>query len=138
MTRWQRGLFVVGITAALAACADQAPPPLPAPPLARGVGVDGAYNGIMRLTTGDVVACGTQDVFNLTVRGRAFRYVLEQPQVPWQQQRVFEVTITEDGSFRNDVGPAYIIGTVSQGHMQGQIVGDACGYVFEADTTGTF
>ena len=35
-------------------------------------------------------------------------------------------------------GAAYIQGVVRGGHMQGQIVGDACGYRFEADGTGAW
>lgn len=129
-------------TSSLAACADPPPPAsqdsVSAPPLGRAGAVDGAYNGIMRLTTGDAVVCGTLDTFTVTVSGRAFRYVLNQPQVPWQPRRTFEVTIAQDGAFRSEVGPAYMVGSISQGHMQGQLVGDSCGFVFEADSTGTF
>ncbi|HME21004.1 MAG TPA: hypothetical protein VKI44_06535 [Acetobacteraceae bacterium] len=74
----------------------------------------------------------------LQVTNHAYHYVLNQRQVPWQPQRSFDVVIAPDGSFHAQAGPAYIRGQVSQGHMQGQIVGDACGYQFEADNSGTF
>jgi hypothetical protein len=60
------------------------------------------------------------------------------PQVPWRSQRSFDVVIAPDGSFQVQSGPAYIRGQVSQGHMQGQIVGDVCSYQFEADNSGTW
>ena len=63
---------------------------------------------------------------------------LNQPQVSWQPQRSFDVVIAPDGSFQVQSGPAYIRGQVSQGHMQGQIVGDVCSYQFEADNSGTW
>ena len=48
------------------------------------------------------------------------------------------VVIAPDGSFHAGSGATYIDGKASQGHMQGQIVGDACGYQFEADNVGSF
>ena len=84
------------------------------------------------------MSCGTQDSLSLQVRNGTFNYVLAQPQVPWQPRRVFQVTIAPDGSFQAQSGAAYIQGVVRGGHMQGQIVGDACGYRFEADGTGAW
>lgn len=92
----------------------------------------------MRLTGGDAVACGTQDIVSFVVQNESVRSVLNQPQVPWMPRRVFSVTIGQTGSFRAEQNTAYIAATASQGHMQGQIVGDSCGFQFEADTTGTF
>jgi len=101
-------------------------------------GVEGTYNGLMQLTSGPEIACGTSNIFTLTVRNNMFHYVLNQPQVPWQQQRQFTAMIGQDGKFYAQAGPAYIAGTVSQGHMQGQVVGDSCSFQFEADSDGTF
>jgi hypothetical protein len=46
--------------------------------------------------------------------------------------------VAADGSFQAQSGPAYIRGTISGGHMAGDIVGDACGYHFEGDNSGTW
>ncbi|MBN8908239.1 MAG: hypothetical protein J0H99_16745 [Rhodospirillales bacterium] len=74
----------------------------------------------------------------IAVRGGSFHFVLNQPQVPEQSTRAFDATIAPDGSFVSRDGPTFIRGTVKAGHMQGAIAGDACGYDFEADRTGTF
>jgi len=92
----------------------------------------------MQLASGPPGSCGTSDIFTVTVQNSGFRFVLNQPQVPWQPQRVFTATIAPDGSFNAGTGIAYMRGTASQGHMQGQIVGDACQFQFEADSDGTF
>lgn len=132
-----------GLLACLAGCADRAASTLPAamtppPPLARAASVDGTYNGLMQLVSGPPIACGTSNVFALVVQNNAFQYMLNQPQVPWQPQRTFSAVISPDGSFRAGTDTAYISGTVSQGHIQGQIVGDSCQFQFEADAGGTF
>jgi hypothetical protein len=133
---------ITWLAVGLTGCADRAPAPPPpvatAPPPAHAVSIDGTYNGLMQLTSGMPTACGTSNVFALVVQGHAFRYVLDQPEVPWQPQRVFTASILPDGSFQAGTGVAYMRGTLSQGHMQGQIVGDACQFQFEADSVGTF
>jgi len=111
---------------------------MPSPAPARAASVNGTYNGLMQLVSGPPIACGTSNAFALVVQNNAFRYVLNQPQVPWQPQRTFAAVIAPDGSFRSGTDAAYISGTVRQGHMQGQIVGDSCQFQFEADSTGTF
>ncbi len=92
----------------------------------------------MQLTSGSADSCGTSNIFRVVVQNSAFRFVLNQPQVPWQPQRVFTATIAPDGSFNAGADVAYMRGTARQGHMQGQIVGDACQFQFEADSDGTF
>jgi hypothetical protein len=92
----------------------------------------------MQLASGSSVGCGTSDVFSVVVKYNAFQFVLNQPQVPWQPQRVFAVIIAPDGAFHAGTDEAYIRGATSQDHMRGQIVGDACQYQFEADSDGTF
>jgi hypothetical protein len=52
--------------------------------------------------------------------------------------RSFNVAIAPDGSFKAQAGTASIRGTVSSGHMAGDVVGDAYGYHFEADRSGTW
>jgi hypothetical protein len=100
--------------------------------------INGTYNGLMQLASGSPESCGTQDVFSLQVRANSFEYVLQQPQVPWRPAVTFAVSIVPDGSFATVSGTTFIKGQVKQGHMQGQIVGDACGFTFEADNTGSF
>jgi hypothetical protein len=105
---------------------------------ARPVSVNGTYNGITQLVRGAAMSCGTEDMLTLRVVDNAFSYTLNQPQVTWQPVRSFNVAIAPDGSFQAQSGTASIRGTVSGGHMAGDIVGDACGYHFEADSSGTF
>ena len=132
--------LAAGLIPCLMGCSDNTPAPLasasPAfPPVTT---VNGTYNGLMQLVVGSAVGCGTSDEITLVVRDNVFRYVLKQPQVPWQPQRTFVTTISPDGSFRAGTDVSYITGTVSRGHMQGQIVGDACQFQFEADSDGSF
>jgi hypothetical protein len=128
------------LLACLMGCSDGDPPSAPAsgPSLARVTSVNGTYNGLMQLSSGPSDSCGTSNIFMVVVRNKAFRFVLNQPQVPWQPQRVFAATIAPDGSFNAGTDVAYMRGTTTQGHMQGQIVGDACQFQFEADSDGTF
>jgi hypothetical protein len=133
-------LLGLACMAALAGCADRAPPPPPpaavAPPPTGPVAVDGFYVGTRQLVRGGDgpgVLCGSLDPFTVTVSGRTFRYVLRQPEVPYTPTRTFAVTIDQDGAFRAVDGPAYIVGSAGGDAMQGEISGDACGYVFQAD-----
>jgi hypothetical protein len=134
------GAIMLGVCALVLGCADPSqarmhtvavasPPPRVDP-------IDGSYNGIALLVSGAAMSCGP-DTANLQVKNGAFRYVLNQPQVPWEPRRSFDVVIAPHGSFQVQSGPASISGTVGQGHMQGQVVGDACSYKFEADNSGT-
>jgi hypothetical protein len=131
-----------GCCALLIGCSAPQPPAPPAaaidPPPTRPVSVNGSYNGVTQLVTGAATSCGTGDIFTLQVQNGAFRYELHQPQVPWRPSVTFSAAIAPDGSFHAASGAAYIDGKVTQGHMQGQVVGDACGFQFEADNTGTF
>jgi len=133
-------LLMPMLLALLLACATS---PSPAPPVAaapsiRPVPLSGTYNGVMQLVSGAAMSCGNQDILALTVANDALSYTLNQPQVPWKPVRSFDVTIASDGSFQAQSGAAYIRGTVSAGHMAGDIIGDACGYHFEADRSGTW
>lgn len=125
-----------------ARCADKAPPSPPATVTSASnapsgpVAVDGTYIGTKQLergSDGPGLLCGQLDPFSVTISGRAFRYVLQQPEVQFQPTREFDVTIAADGSFKAVSGPAYIDGSVGGGMMQGEISGDACGYVFQAN-----
>lgn len=142
MTRQFSRASAASLVACLMGCSDGDPPtasaPSPAPPPPRVAGVNGTYNGLMQLASGPPGSCGDSDIFTVVVQSNAFRFVLNQPQVPWQPQRVFAATIAPDGSFNAGTDVAYMRGTTSQGHMQGQIVGDACQFQFEADSNGTF
>jgi hypothetical protein len=132
---------VVACTAVVGCTGPTAPAPV-APAVvqqpSRPVSVNGSYNGFTQLVQGAAMSCGTQDMLTLRVFNNAFDYTLNQPQVPWQPARSFHVLIASDGSFQSQSGAAYIRGTVSSGHMAGDIVGDACSYHFEADSSGTF
>jgi hypothetical protein len=141
MARLQLDPTIVGICMAAAGGISTPPPPLaPVAVLqpARPVLVNGTFNGITQLVQGAAMSCGTQDALTLHVVDNAFGYTLNQPEVVWQPVRSFSVVIASDGSFQANSGAAYIRGTVSGTHMAGDIVGDACNYHFEADSSGTF
>ncbi len=130
------------LPALAAGCADRAPPP-PQPAAAAApsgpIAVDGTYQGSRQLVRGGSgvgLLCGSMDPVTITVTGRAFQYVLRQPEVAYQPTRTFNATIDTDGSFNATDGPAYINGNAGGGAMQGEISGDACGYVFQADRQG--
>jgi hypothetical protein len=129
------------LPALAAGCADRAPPPPPPVAVAPSgpIAVDGVYQGRRQLVRGGSgvgLLCGTTDPFAVTVTGRAFQYVLRQPEVAYQPTRTFNATIDDDGGFKATDGPAYINGTVGGGAMQGELSGDACGYVFQANRQG--
>jgi hypothetical protein len=132
-------LRIAWILPLLAAGCAAKPPPPPAPVVAAPVGpvsVDGIYQGnrqLVRGRNGPGILCGQIDPLTLTVKGRAFQYVLHQPEVQYQPTRTFNVTINDDGTFRAVDGPAYMDGAAGGGTMQGEVSGDACGYVFQAD-----
>ncbi len=128
-----------------AGCASSATPPAPvvATPVVAApsgpIAVDGTYQGhkqVERGAAGPGVLCGSFDPFTATVTNRAFHYVLNQPEVPYQSTRAFDVTIDADGNFKAINGPTYIAGNAGGGTMQGEISGDACGYVFQANMPG--
>ncbi len=134
-------MLLAALVAFLPACTAPSAPPPPslavAPPM-QPVSINGSYDGVMQLISGLAMSCGTQDMLTLQVTNNGFAYQLNQPQVPWQPVRAFNVVIAENGSFQAQSGTAYIRGTVSGGHMAGDLVGDACGYHFEADRSGTW
>ena len=112
-------------------------PAVVAPPTAP-VSVNGTYNGIMQLIQGIPTSCGTEDMLTLRVTNNAFSYTLNQPDVVSHPVRSFNVVIMPDGSFDAQSGAAYIRGTASGTHIAGDIVGDSCGYHFEADSSGAW
>ena len=124
--------------AALAACSSTPPAPPPAAPSASPVPIDGTYDGIMQLIRGDGITCGNQNPINLHVVDRTFSYRLSQPQADWRPVLVFAAVIAPDGAFNAQTGDRYMRGTVSGGHMQGEIAGDVCGFSFVADRGGTW
>jgi hypothetical protein len=142
MGRVQFGIVAMATCVAAAGCTTT-PPSSPVTPAAviqpaGPVSVNGTYNGITQLVQGPAISCGTQDMLTLHIVHNTFGYTLNQPQVSWQPVRSFNVVIAPDGSFQSQSGAAYIRGTVSGSHMAGDIVGDACSYHFEADSSGTF
>ena len=131
------GLLIVAVYGTISGCTDR-PTPAPVVPASVAqptgpVSVSGTFNGVMQLTQGIPISCGTEGMLTLSVANNAFSYTLNQPQVLGQPTRTFNVMIAPNGSFQAASGAAYIQGTASTGHMAGDIVGDACGYHFEAD-----
>ncbi len=114
-------------------------PALPPVPLAASgpATPDGVYRGRLQTVRGGEL-CGTGDTVTFTVRGRSLHYELHQPQLPEQRTRTFDAPIRTDGHFAAVDGPTFIKGTLQGGHMQGEISGDACGFAFQADRSGTW
>ncbi len=106
-----------------------APPPPP---------IDGTYGGLMQLSRGDPVSCGNENPFTLHVANHAFTYQLNQPQADWRPFIVFNAAIGPDGAFNARSGPDSMSGTVESGNMQGVIIGDICGFSFNASRGGTW
>jgi hypothetical protein len=134
-------IIVLGLIqgAVLAACSNP-PPPTPvagARPL-QAVPIDGTYGGVMQLTRGDAMNCGDENPITLQVRDNAFTYRLSQPQADWKPVIVFAATIGPDGSFNARSGSSSMSGRVVNGSMQGLIIGDICGFSFNAGRGGTW
>ncbi len=72
------------------------------------------------------------------MKDHSFTYRLSQPRAEWKPNIVFTATIGPDGSFNARSGPDSMSGQVSQGTMQGVIVGDICGFNFNAARGGTW
>jgi hypothetical protein len=138
MVRWQYGAAASLLFVAVSGCSVTPPPSLRPAAAKVSASFDGNYNGTTQLIRGSNIACGSQDPMTLHVVNNGFSYTLNQPQVVWQPVRSFEVIIAPDGSFQSQSGPASIRGRVGGGHMQGEINGDACGFLFEADSSGTW
>jgi hypothetical protein len=134
------GLMGFAVAAALAAgCSrNDQPPPIPIAPISGPQPVDGMYSGYMQLIRGDSMRCGDNNEFRLTVSGQSFTYTLEQQTVAWKPTVLLSGQIASDGTFDAQSGTSFMRGSLKNGHMQGRISGDACGFDFNADRTGTF
>lgn len=131
-------LAVLTVTAA--ACSAPAPPPAPVqpavaePPSENAIQlVDGTYHALGVLIRGNPYNCGNRTQMTFRVKENAFLFVLNQPQVPWRRTVRFNVTVDPDGSFETVVNTAAIRGRIQDGHMSGELIGDACAFAFEAD-----
>ncbi len=127
----------LGAAVGVSACSSQPAPADPAPP-PKPVPIDGTYGGVMQLSRGDAMNCGNTNPISLVVQDHTFTYRLSQPQAGWKPFIDFTATIGPDGSFNARSGPDSMSGSVSQGSMQGQIMGDVCGFSFSADHGGTY
>jgi hypothetical protein len=125
----------VGMT--LVGCSSP-PPPVAAAPPPKPAPIDGTYGGLMQLSRGDAMSCGDENPITLQVQNHAFTYQLSQPRAEWKPVIVFTATIGPDGSFNAQSGPDSMRGRVSQGTMQGVIIGDVCGFNFNAARGGTW
>jgi hypothetical protein len=145
----RRPLLLVGSIAMLSGCviAQDGPtavPVDPAPSVATAatpgglVAANGTYDGLTQLVAGSIGSCGNQDMITLQVMNDRFSYTLNQPQVVWQPTRVFDVVIAPNGSFQATSGTASMRGTAAGRHIAGDIVGDACSFHFEADSSGSW
>lgn len=133
-----RTTCLIAVTIAMAACSSSAPAPAPqtvaAPPPANTIElVDGTYNALGALIRGNPTNCGNRTQMTFQIKDNSFVYVLNQPQVPWRRTVRFDVTVDVDGSFETVANTAAIRGRIQSGHMQGEVIGDACAFSFQAD-----
>ena len=135
MPRWVAvmvlGMVLGGTLAGCGGAPAPAPPPAPVP-------IDGRYGGLLELSRGRAIDCGTESPITLTVANHAFTYHLPQPQAAWNPVLVFNATIAPDGTFNVRTGPDSMSGQVSGGTMQGQIIGDVCAFTFSAARGGVY
>jgi hypothetical protein len=125
----------LGVT--LAACSSPLPPLASVPP-PKPVPIDGTYGGVMQLSRGDAITCGDENPITLQVTDNILTYQLSQPRAEWKPVIVLTAKIRSDGSFNAQSGPDSMNGYVSQGTMQGVIIGDICGFNFNAARAGTW
>jgi hypothetical protein len=128
----------VAVGTILAGCSPSQPPPAVATAPPRPVPIDGTYGGVMQLSRGDAMNCGNENPITLQVQNHTFTYRLAQPRAEWKPVIVFTAAIAPDGSFNAQSGPDSMSGQVAGGSMQGEIVGDICGFSFNADRGGTW
>jgi hypothetical protein len=129
----------VALSTILAACSSPPPPaPIATAPPPQPVPIDGTYGGVMQLSRGDAMNCGNENPITLHVEDHAFTYRLTQPRAEWKPVIVFKATIGPDGAFDARSGPDSMSGSVAGGNMQGVIVGDICGFSFNAARGGTW
>jgi len=137
--------FVFVLLPLMAACSQQSDSAPQLPPVQRASTgpdtPDGLYNGQLVASGsvgGSLEMCGYTDRFQLEIRNGKFRFTLSQPTVPYRRRLVFDVTVAPDGSFATSPGPTSMKGFVTLGHLQGQVVGDACSFDIQADRNGTW
>lgn len=123
-----RLIATAAICLTLAACNRPPPPAAVTAP----VPIDGTYGGFRQLSRGQAIDCGNLDTISIQVKSHAFTYRLSQPQADWRPVIVFSATIAADGTFNAQSGPDSMSGHVANGSMQGQIIGDVCGFTFSA------
>jgi hypothetical protein len=125
-------------TLLVSSCSSPPPAPPPIPPISGPQPIDGTYHGLTQTIRGSAMNCGNQDEFAVTVTNHTINFNLPQPQAEWKPVVPFSAVIGPDGSFNAQSGTSYLRGTLSNGHMQGEISGDICGFAFNADRDGTF
>jgi hypothetical protein len=92
----------------------------------------------MQLSRGTAITCGNENPITLQVTNHQFTYQLHQPQAEWKPVVVFNAVIGPDGGFDTQSGPDSMSGSVNGGNMQGVIIGDMCGFSFNASRGGTW
>jgi len=131
-------VLAVATGATLAGCGNSPQPaPVASAPLPQPVPIDGTYGGVMQLSRGDAINCGNENPITVQVKNQIFTWRLDQPRAEWRPFIVFTATIGPDGSFNARSGPNSMRGQVAGGIMQGEIIGDICGFSFNAARGGT-
>ena len=122
------------LIALVAGCASK----FPVANLPQAQSFDGLYVGSVRLKNSAVTVpkawCETSSNFSLQVRNNSFNYTMPHPNVPEIQNRPYTGAIDPDGSLRAQSGDlGVMVGRVTGSHLEGEIQGSGCDYVFTAD-----
>ena len=135
-------LSATAVLFSLMACSAK-PPPAPPAPQPVPVSYDGNYRGTIRVKTHTLGGpnsnwCDTPAKISISVRQNTFKYLLAHPNLPPDPDLspTIEVSsISPDGSFDGypvNGGPE-MFGTITGSHMQGEIQGLGCSYIFSAE-----
>lgn len=143
MKSW-RCMIGLGLLVVMGGCANQAPPPSPAP-TAADFPFDGSYVGTVKVTGvasgGDIKWCDTDPNITFTVSNGTFGYTQPHPNVPFtagtgNTTAVYSGSIAMDGTVRGQSQSGGVMsGTASGKHIAGKIDGVGCFYTFAADKT---
>jgi hypothetical protein len=116
-------------------CTKPAPSSEPGPAAQTGTTFDGSYTTTIQQVSSASIAKGTQWCDTpaqsvIAVTNGQFNLTLPHPNVPGNATVAFPASINPDGSFYGQTINGTISGNVQANHIEGRIVGSACGYTF--------
>ena len=128
-------LPLVILTLSAVSCSKPVPPSEAKQAAQTGTTFDGSYTTTIQQATSASIAKGTQWCDTpaqtvIAVTNGQFNLVLPHPNVPGNAPVSFPASINPDGSFSGQTINGTISGNVQANHIEGRIVGSACGYTF--------